>query len=127
LDFLYSVNKISFLKMPVKEIISHLVSKSNGYIKKFYIKLNSFYSDELLDDELKIDDPYLLKKDKEIILSFFKSIGSTHNLNEINNLNCQSENLLLLIKEAKENKEKNQKSKCTLTMCFFIIAVIIFV
>ena len=126
MDFNFILSRIFHLKSPVNEIINIVEKEKEKEILNFYKCVFDYYEngkEELLEEGFK-NELYLEKKDKETIYSFFKSVGNYHYENQLNNLKVQIDTLNMLIKEAKENKKKHQKSKCVFTMCMFFLVII---
>lgn len=119
-DFEFFINEISFLMTPVNEIILKLKKVKNNKI--YDLMLNG--RTEEIRNTLLFDEYYLTNKDACIITDFFKMLGTSDYINQINSLKSQKELLKGQLKEAKGDKEKNQKSLTSLTMCSFVMIII---
>lgn len=119
-DFEFFINEISFLKTPVNEIILKLKKDVNNEFYDFLLSYNLVK----VRERLLCCEYCLLSKDADIIYDFFKSLGTSDYENQMNTLKAQKELLKGQIKEAKGNKEKNQKSISSLIMCSFIVIII---
>lgn len=129
LDFIYT--HISFYKTPISDIIKLLYDNSEGIIKSFYEKtLNEMEhknANMAFISAVSDTDTGLNKKDRVVLYEFAKMLGNTDYDNQINNIKATKQFLRTNLEEAKEFKNKNQKSKCALTMCGFIAVILIFI
>lgn len=127
-DCEYFINNISFLKTPLYQMISTLINSKRGEIKKFYKTLLEFYktgNGELVSWCFETSNLYLNKKDKTMLGDFFENIGKQDYDEQISFLKVKSSLIKNALEEAKENKLKNEKSKCTFTMCVFVLIIIL--
>ncbi len=122
-DFEFFINEISFLKTPVNEIILKLKEEWNSDFYDFLLKKGT----DRVKERLLSYEYNILPKDADIISDFFQSLGTGDYENQINSLKSYGELLKGRIKEAKNDKEKNQKSSSSLIMCSFIIVIIFLV
>ena len=122
-DFEFFINEISFLKTPVNEIILKLKEEWNSDFYDFLLKKGT----DRVKERLLNYEYCILPKDANIISGFFQSLGTGDYENQINSLKSYGELLKGRIKEAKNDKEKNQKSSSSLIMCSFIKVIIFLV
>ena len=129
-DLNFIISKISYFKIPVNHIVKELMEREKNDLSEFYNHLYDFY---LHKDEKSFKQNFLglrlnlSKSDSEFLYEMFLKLGSYDYENEINNLNNHKERLGNIIEKAQINKQKNQKTKCTLTMCSFILIIIFFI
>lgn len=121
--------QIAFYKMPVYEIMEKLYEFSENKLKAFYGNVLKYSESEGTENSIRKSinelEPGLSKKDKLIICDFAKTLGCTDYKTQLESINACRELLKAELKEAGENKNKNQKSGCTLVMsCFVVLAIL---
>lgn len=123
LDFMYG--QIAFYKMPVYEIIEKLYELSQNKLKKFYSNVLKYVDSEGVESSIKKSineiEAGFNKKDKIIICDFSKTLGETDYNTQLENIKICKGLLQNELIGAKENKNKNQKARCTLVMSSFIV------
>ena len=129
-DIEFFIGKISYFKIPVNSIIEELMKKKENKLSDLYNALSDYFisKDKLMLKEkiykLKLD---INSKDREFLYETYLSIGNHDYENEIKNLSNRREIIKSIIDKAEQNKIKNQKTRCTLTMCSFILIIIFFI
>lgn len=123
--------QISFYKMNVYDILIYLYSSSGNPLKKFYEEIVGSIEKDGVENSFKKSlysaDAGFNNKDKKLISEFAHTLGNTDYNTQLNSIEATKELFKYELYEAKNNRDRNEKAKCTLVMSSFIVLALILI